>query len=65
MSPVHRYPPRMVAMGALDITSLIALIVIMAIPVSMLVGGIVYVVRLARKGPRATLSAAARRREMA
>lgn len=52
-------------MGELGIFGLIALIVIMAVPVSIFVGGVVYVVRLARRGTQATLADAAKRRELA
>ncbi|MFC3996481.1 hypothetical protein ACFOVU_11170 [Nocardiopsis sediminis] len=52
-------------MGELTVVSLIMLIAIMAIPVSMLAGGVVYVVRLARKGTEATLTGALKRRELA
>ncbi|WP_181874322.1 hypothetical protein [Marinitenerispora sediminis] len=49
-------------MGALGISELIAFAVIMSVPVSLVAGGVVYVVRLARRGPEATLRAAVRRR---
>ncbi|MFC7328466.1 hypothetical protein [Marinactinospora rubrisoli] len=52
-------------MGALGITELIAFVIIMSLPVSLVAGAVVYVVRLARRGPEATLRAAARRRELA
>ncbi|WP_173434230.1 hypothetical protein [Allosalinactinospora lopnorensis] len=51
-------------MGALGITGLVALIAIVAIPVSILVGAVVYVVRLARKGTEATLIEAMKYREL-
>ncbi|MDA8369516.1 MAG: hypothetical protein M0026_06565 [Nocardiopsaceae bacterium] len=52
-------------MGELGILGLIMLIVIMATPVAIAVGAIVYVVRVARKGIEATLTGARRRRELA
>ncbi|WP_393916001.1 hypothetical protein [Halostreptopolyspora alba] len=52
-------------MGALTITGLIALVAIMAIPVSILAGAVVYVVRLARRGSAATLVDAMKYRELA
>ncbi len=52
-------------MGELGIAGLIALIVIMAIPASMLVGAVAYIIRLARKGPTATLVNAMKHRELA
>ncbi|GAB3213242.1 hypothetical protein ACQEU5_24410 [Marinactinospora thermotolerans] len=52
-------------MGALGIAELIALTVIMAVPVSIFAAAVVYLVRLARKGPEATLAGALKRRELA
>ncbi|WP_170181515.1 hypothetical protein [Haloactinospora alba] len=52
-------------MGALSITGLVALLAVMAVPVSIILGGVVYVLRVARRGPTATLMAASRRRELA
>ncbi|WP_169775362.1 hypothetical protein [Streptomonospora alba] len=52
-------------MGEIGIVALIALIAVVGVPVAMLVGGIVYVVRLARRGTQATLADAAKRRELA
>ncbi|GAA4919619.1 hypothetical protein GCM10023405_49200 [Streptomonospora salina] len=44
---------------------MIALIAVVGVPLAMLGGGIVYVVRLARRGTRATLDGAVKRRELA
>ncbi|MDA0564485.1 hypothetical protein LG943_09120 [Streptomonospora sp. S1-112] len=52
-------------MGELGIISLLALVVIVGVPVAILAGAIVYVVRLARRGTQATLADAAKRRELA
>ncbi|TDQ53302.1 hypothetical protein [Actinorugispora endophytica] len=52
-------------MGALGIPELIALVAILAIPVSIVAGGVVYTVRVARRGIDATLAGATRRRELA
>ncbi|GLU45852.1 hypothetical protein [Nocardiopsis ansamitocini] len=52
-------------MGALQIPNLIMLIAIMAIPVSIFIAGIVYVMRVVRNGTEATLARATRRRELA
>ncbi|MFC4868584.1 MULTISPECIES: hypothetical protein [Streptomonospora] len=52
-------------MGEMGILGLIALIAIVGVPASIVAGGIVYVVRLARRGTQATLADAAKRREVA
>ncbi|WP_170134143.1 hypothetical protein [Murinocardiopsis flavida] len=52
-------------MGALGVAELIALVAFMAVPVSIFIGGAVYVAKVARKGPEATLAAATVRRELA
>ncbi|GAA1122604.1 hypothetical protein GCM10009605_62910 [Nocardiopsis composta] len=55
----------MSVMGELGITSLIALVLVMAIPVSIFAGFAVYSLRIARKGPEAVLASARKRRELA
>lgn len=52
-------------MGATGIVEFILLAAAIAVPVSIAAGGAVYIMRLMRKGPEATLAQAARRRELA
>ncbi|GAA3744268.1 hypothetical protein [Salinactinospora qingdaonensis] len=47
-------------MGALGLAEFVVLAIVIAIPLSIVIGAIVYVVRLARWGPRATLGDARR-----